>query len=114
MSPCSRQAGAAVAMSTSSRAGGGWEGCVPHASPGCQSFSSSELMFRLPRCLGEGSHAEQVSGAGHQLSPSQGLALLWAHGEGLEMLGGQSLPPPQKCPGSLEGAGGALGGQIWP
>lgn len=43
--------------------------------------------FRLLSCLDEGSHAEGVSGAGQQLSLSQGLALPGAHAESLKVLG---------------------------
>lgn len=46
--PLFQACGGCRTVSTSSRAAGGWEGCVPHASPGCHSFPSSELMFRLP------------------------------------------------------------------
>ena len=81
---------------------------MPHAShsPALSSW------FRLLCCLDEGSHAKRVSGAGQQLSVSQGLALPKAHAEGLKMMGG-AKPGLAACSPEVSGLRGGCRGGSW-
>lgn len=80
MSPCSRHAGAAgPCPPPQGQRVAGRAVCLMPA----LDATHSPVLSSCFGCLGEGSHAEQVSGAGHQLSLSQGLVLPWAHAGGL-------------------------------
>lgn len=68
--------------------------------------------FRLLSCLDESSHAKGVSGAGQQLSLSQGLALPGAPAEGLKVLG-RAKPGLAACSPEVSGLRVGCRGGSW-